>query len=246
MSPSTCLVSTSVNPAAASIRRAVCSPHMVPRPMPPAARVSHAACAGGSVKVIAAGSWSTMRPAGHRRQPFPHVAFVQPGNLGDPSAGGRRQRGHRVEQAATVTDADHQCQHAGVHHVQQPLGERRRSGRARLLGHGQPHPRQPLAARHAGRRTAQGLQKILGRPAHERIEPGRGARINSAVAKWRAPVRLSHQPPPSPHIEICRPRPASCNARCGDRSSAVAPRRTWSTAYATNLAHPGNPDGVEI
>ena len=154
MSPSTCLVSTSVNPAAASIRRAVCSPHMVPRPMPPAARVSHAACAGGSVQVIAAGSWSTMRPAGHRRQPFPHVAFVQPGNLGDPSAGGRRQRGHRVEQAATVTDADHQRQHARVQHVQHPLGELRRSGQARLLGHG--HPPSTPATRRPPRRPENG------------------------------------------------------------------------------------------
>jgi hypothetical protein len=33
-------------------------------------------------------------------------------HLGDPFAAGRRQRGHRVEQAATVTDADHQRQHA--------------------------------------------------------------------------------------------------------------------------------------
>ena len=127
----------------------------------PAARVSHAACAGGSVKVIAAGSWSTMRPAGHRRQPFPHVAFVQPGNLGDPSAGGRRQRGHRVEQAATVTDADHQRQHARVQHVQHPLGELRRSGQARLLGHG--HPPSTPATRRPPRRPENGsrLPKIL-------------------------------------------------------------------------------------
>ena len=83
---------------------------------------------------------------GHRRQPFPHVAFVQPGDLGDPFAGGRRQCGHRVEQAATVTNADHQRQHAGVHHVQQPLGELRRSGQARLFGHGQP-PSTPATRR---------------------------------------------------------------------------------------------------
>ena len=60
MSPSTCLVSTSVNPAAASIRRAVCSPHMVPRPMPPAARETVMQCMQEMVYRNGPSGWSRL------------------------------------------------------------------------------------------------------------------------------------------------------------------------------------------
>ena len=44
MSPSTCAVVTETKPASASIVRAVCSPHMVPRPIPPSARETVIQC----------------------------------------------------------------------------------------------------------------------------------------------------------------------------------------------------------
>jgi hypothetical protein len=44
MSPSTCAASMEVKPASLSICRAFCSPHIVPRPIPPAARETVMQC----------------------------------------------------------------------------------------------------------------------------------------------------------------------------------------------------------
>ena len=44
MSPSTCAASIEVKPASLSISRAFCSPHIVPRPIPPSARETVMQC----------------------------------------------------------------------------------------------------------------------------------------------------------------------------------------------------------
>src|SRR6516225_3350513 len=58
MSPSTCKASTEVKPASLSISRAVCSPHIVPRPMPPWARETVMQCMHEAVYRNGPSGWS--------------------------------------------------------------------------------------------------------------------------------------------------------------------------------------------
>jgi hypothetical protein len=55
-------------------------------------------------------------PGGHHRQPFPHVALVEPGPRGDRVAGRRGHAGHDVEQPGAVAHAHHQ-RHRGLVHM---------------------------------------------------------------------------------------------------------------------------------
>jgi hypothetical protein len=80
-----------VKPASASIRRAVCSPHAVPRTR---------------------GSVILRDPAGrHGTEPFAHVTLVERGTGCDLGARSRAFP-HRLEQSGLVPDVDHQRQDA--------------------------------------------------------------------------------------------------------------------------------------
>jgi len=75
---------------------------------------------------------------GHRRQPLAHVAFIQSSCFGDLKTARRRQRRHGVEQARSMPDAGHQCEHARVQDTDQTFGELLRPFQGldgRLLSH---------------------------------------------------------------------------------------------------------------
>jgi hypothetical protein len=56
-------------------------------------------------------------------QPLPHVAFVQPGGVGDLLTGRRWQVGQRVEQPGLVSDGEQDRQARAVDGAHNPLGE---------------------------------------------------------------------------------------------------------------------------
>ena len=63
-------------------------------------------------------------PAGdHAAQPLPHVAFVEPGGVGDLCTGGRRELGQRVEQLGLMPDGQQDGQAGAVDRTDDSFGE---------------------------------------------------------------------------------------------------------------------------
>ena len=73
----------------------------------PAARVRKAACSGGSEIAIGLRINIDYTASNHRAEPFPHVAFVEPGMARDFIGRSRRKFPHRIEQTYAVTDGNH-------------------------------------------------------------------------------------------------------------------------------------------
>ena len=59
----------------------------------------------------------------HTAEPLPHVAFVEPGGVGDLGTGGRREVRQRVEQSGLVADAQQQGHAGTVDSADDPFGE---------------------------------------------------------------------------------------------------------------------------
>ena len=84
---------------------------------------------------------------GHPAEPLPHVAFVEPGGVGDLGTGGRREVRHRVEQSGLVADAQQQGHAGTVDSADDPFGEllRGRILECRHKRNARPQRRRPVS-----------------------------------------------------------------------------------------------------